>query len=105
MADKKNKTAGKHKPALTHIDVKGEARMARLVYPTIQDHPHRLTFAVTLDAARRRDARRPGATEDDIFEQGSISDFFQNAEDPNKCINLLEIPLFHSELPWIIEYV
>jgi cyclic pyranopterin phosphate synthase len=27
MADKKNKTAGKHKPALTHIDVKGEARM------------------------------------------------------------------------------
>jgi len=27
MADKKNMTAGKHKPALTHIDVKGEARM------------------------------------------------------------------------------
>lgn len=27
MADKKNKTAGKDKPALTHIDVKGEARM------------------------------------------------------------------------------
>ena len=27
MADKKNKTAGKHKLALTHIDVKGEARM------------------------------------------------------------------------------
>jgi cyclic pyranopterin phosphate synthase len=27
MADKKNKTAGKDKPALTHIDVKGEAHM------------------------------------------------------------------------------
>src|SRR6185312_9609458 len=27
MTDKKNKTAGKDKPALTHIDVKGEARM------------------------------------------------------------------------------
>jgi cyclic pyranopterin phosphate synthase len=27
MADKKNKTAGKDKPALTHIDAKGEARM------------------------------------------------------------------------------
>ncbi|KAI0691750.1 hypothetical protein C8Q76DRAFT_698513 [Earliella scabrosa] len=58
------------------------------------------------DAKSRRDARREDVTPSGAqFSSGTISEFFSASQDASKCINLLDIPLFQGERPWIIDEI
>ncbi|KAI0731436.1 hypothetical protein C8Q76DRAFT_793500 [Earliella scabrosa] len=58
------------------------------------------------DARRRRDSRRDETTSPGAHPfSGTISQFFATSQQPNECINLLDIPLIHGERPWIIDAI